>query len=80
MLWAYNIHFQQTITAENFEMVGTAVVNIVSGLDEEDEQSTDNINIIANVYENITELVQSGQIMVSETVRMNFFYQVAVFC
>ena len=61
-------------------MVGTAVVNIVSGLDEEDERSTDNINIIANVYENITELVQSGQIMVSETVRMNFFYQVAVFC
>ena len=55
-------------------------MNIVSGLDEEDEQSTDNINIIANVYENITELVQSGQIMVSETVRMNFFYQVAVFC
>lgn len=59
---------QQEITAENFEMVGTAVVNIVSGLDEEDEQSEGNLDIIANVYENITELVQSGQIMVTKTV------------
>ena len=51
-------------------MVGAAVVTIVSGLDEDDERSDENINIIANVYENITELVQSGQIMVTENVRI----------
>ena len=49
--------------------MGTAVVSIVSELDEADEQSTDNLDIIADVYENITELVQSGQIMVSKNVR-----------
>ena len=51
-------------------MVGTRVVSIVSGLDEEDEQSEDNLDIIANVYENITELVESGDIMVTENVSM----------
>ena len=51
-------------------MVGTAVVNIVSGLDEEDEQSTDNINIIANVYDDITDLVETGNITVTENVRI----------
>ena len=64
-----NINFmQQTVTAENFEMVGTAVVSIVSELDEADEQSTDNLDIIASVYENITQLVQEG-LMVTENVR-----------
>ena len=49
-------------------MVGTAVVSIVSELDQEDEQSEDNLDIIADVYENITDLVKSGQIMVTENV------------
>lgn len=61
---------QQTVTAENFESVGTAVLNIVSGLDEKDEQSEDNLDIIADVYENITELLHSGQIVVTENVRI----------
>ena len=60
---------QEAVTADNFEMVGSTVVSIVSGLDEEDEQSEDNLDIIAGVYENITELVQSGDIMVTENVR-----------
>lgn len=60
---------QQQVTAENFESVGTAVVSIVSELNEEDERSEENLDIIANVYENITELVQTGQIMVTENVR-----------
>ena len=61
---------QQAVTAENFEMVGAVVVTIVSGLDEPDERSDENLGIIANVYENITELVQSGKIMVTENVRI----------
>ena len=67
---SFNFDIQRAVTAENFEMVGAAVVTIVSGLDEDDERSDENINIIANVYENITELVQSGQIMVTENVRI----------
>ena len=79
LLWLTAIHpfilspyipLQQMVTAENFEMVGMVVVSIVSGLDEEDEQSTDNLNIIANVYDGITNLVESGNITVTETVRI----------
>ena len=58
------------VTAENFEMIGTEVVTIVSGLDEEDEQSIDNLDIIANVYEDITNLVESGNITITENVRI----------
>ena len=59
---------QQTVTAENFEMVVTTVVSIVSGLDEDDERSEDNIGIIATVYDDITNLVESGNITVTENV------------
>ena len=58
------------VTAENFEMIGSEVVTIVSGLDEEDERSTDNLDIIASVYEGITNLVESGNITVTENVRI----------
>jgi hypothetical protein len=60
---------QEMVTAANFEMVGTAVVSIVSDLDEETEQSTENLKIIATLYENITNLVESGNITVTENVR-----------
>ena len=43
---------------------------LVSGLDEEDEQSIDNLDIIANVYEDITNLIESGNIAVTEDVRI----------
>ena len=61
---------QEMVTAENFEMVGTVVVSIVSGLDEEDEQSEENLDIIADVYDDITNLVESGNITVTENVRI----------
>ena len=48
--------------------VGDTIVNIVSGLKQEDEQSTDNLDLIANVFENVNELVQSGQVNISESV------------
>ena len=57
-------------------------MSIVSGLDEEDEQSEDNLDIIANVYENITELVQTGNIMITENVidnDKNMSYVLTVF-
>lgn len=52
-------------------MVGTTVVSIVTELDEDDERSTENLNIIANVYEGITSLVESGNITVTENVRIS---------
>ena len=58
------------ITAEEIEIVGTTQLSaIVLGLDEEDEQSVDNLNIIAAIYEEITSLVESGNITVTEEVR-----------
>lgn len=51
-------------------MVGAAVVSIVSALDQEDEQSEDNLDIIAEVYGSITELLESEEIMISENVRI----------
>lgn len=51
-------------------MVGTTVVSIVTELDEDDERSTENLNIIANVYEDITSLVESGNITITENVRI----------
>ena len=59
---------QQTVTAENFETVVSTVVSIVSGLDEDDERSEGNIEIIAEVYDDITNLVESGNITVTENV------------
>ncbi len=50
----------------------------MSGLNEEDERSEENLDIIANVYENITELVHTGQIMVSENVRKRQSFKAAL--
>ena len=58
------------ITAEEIEIVGTTQLStIVLELDEDDEQSTDNLDIIATIYAEITYLVESGNITVTEEVR-----------
>ena len=56
---------QQMVNAEVIGMVETALLNlIVSG------QSEDNLKIIADVYQDITNLVESGNITVTENVRI----------
>lgn len=49
-------------------MVISLVVSVVSELQSMDEQSTDNLDIIANIYVNINDLVASGNINVSDSV------------
>lgn len=56
------------MTAEHAAEVVSTVVKVVSNLDEEDEQSTENIGIIANIYDDINNLVVDGKINVTESV------------
>lgn len=49
-------------------MVISSVVTVVSELQSMDEQSTGNLDIIANIYVNINDLVASGNINVSDSV------------
>ena len=44
---------KQSVTADNAEDVVSQVTNIVSNLDEVDEQSEANLDLIVNVYDNI---------------------------
>ncbi len=44
---------RQSVTADNAEEVVSQVTNIVSNLDEVDEQSEANLDLIVNVYDNI---------------------------
>ncbi len=44
---------KQSVTADNAEEVVSQVTNIVSNLDEVDEQSEANLDLIVNVYDNI---------------------------
>lgn len=56
------------IRPDQVDEVGAAIVNIVSGLDESEEQSTENFGLIANIYDDVNVLVQSGQVNISENV------------
>lgn len=61
--------FTQTpITAGDAENVISDVFNIVSNLNEQDEQSEDNLNLVVNVYGQIDSLIESGNISVSPNV------------
>lgn len=53
-------------------MVISSVVTVVSELQSMDEQSTGNLDIIANIYVNINDLVASGNINVSDSVCVFF--------
>ena len=57
-----------TINPDQVDAVGAAIANIVSDLNESGEQTADNLDIIANVYEKVDDLIQSGQVNVSEDV------------
>ncbi len=41
---------------------------MVDDLEQVDEQSTENLDIIANIYEDINELVKKGEINITQTV------------
>ena len=56
------------MTAEAAEQLVGDLVMVVSDLEDEAEQSEDNLDIIANVFEDIDNLVESGELNVTEEV------------
>lgn len=56
------------MTAAEAAMVVSSVVEVVKNLNEEDEQSPDNLDLIANIYDDIDELVTNGEINVTDSV------------
>ena len=59
---------QTPITADEAENVVSDVSNIVSNLNQADEQSEDNLDLVVNVYEQIDDLIEAGNITVSSNV------------
>ena len=60
---------KQSVTADNAEEVVSQVTNIVSNLDEVDEQSEANLDLIVNVYDNIVgNLIDTTNFSVSTNV------------
>ena len=59
---------QIEVTGADAAEVVSSVVNVVSNLEADDERSTDNLDRIADIYEDITELVQEGEVNVTESV------------
>ena len=58
------------MTAVNAEEVVSQVTSIVSNLDESDEQSKANLDLIVNVYDNIVgNLIETNNFSVSTNVR-----------
>ena len=45
---------------------------MVNNLDQEDEQSTDNLELIVNIYDDINDLVENG--MVNVTPKVSFLH------
>lgn len=59
-----------TLTADVAERTVSRIAQVVNNLDEPDEQSDSNLGIIANVYSRIDELVESGNLSVTEQVSL----------
>ena len=55
-------------------MVVEGIVNVVRSLDNDDEQTPGNLQILTTVYTQIGDLVASGALNVTEDVRMNAEY------
>ncbi len=59
------------MTADNAEDIVSQVTSIVSNLEETDEQSEDNLKLIADVYDNIVEnLIDTTNFSVSTNVSL----------
>lgn len=52
----------------------SAVADVVNNLDEGDEQTPDNAELIANVFDQIGDLVEGGQLNVTAAVSVKCFY------
>ena len=59
---------QQSITADNVDMIVNELSNIVDVISDPADQSTKNLEVIANVFSSTTSLIASGNISVSNSV------------
>ena len=59
---------QQSITADNIDMIVNELSNIVDEISDPADQSTKNLEVITNVFSNTTSLIASGNISVSNSV------------
>ena len=64
------LQLQESLTADNVESVIKDIVGIVQDLDQEDEQSEDNLEILTEVYSQIENLVSEGTINVTDDVSL----------
>ena len=59
---------QQAITADNVDMIVNELSNIVDMISDPADQSTKNLEVIADVFSGTTSLIASGNISVSNSV------------
>ena len=59
---------QLPITADNVDMIVNELSNIVDMISDPADQSTKNLEVIANVFSSTTNLIASGSISVSNSV------------
>lgn len=64
----YHLCLQTQITVNNIDMIITELTNIVNEVNNEADQSTENLEVIATVFTNATRLIASGSISISNTV------------
>ena len=60
--------FQVEITAENVEEIIRGLAEATSAAVEEQDQSTQNLEVIAYVFESISVLLEDGELQVNENV------------
>lgn len=63
---------QEKLTADNVETVIQNIAEVVQTLDQEDEQSEDNLELLTVVYSLIESLVSKGAINVTDEVRLRY--------
>lgn len=71
------VFVQEKLDASNAARVVSGVVDVVENLNEDDEQSPDNLDIIANIYDDIDDLVMSGNLTVTNSVSV---YELRAVC
>ena len=61
---------QENLNLENIPEVLASIAVVVDDLNDEDEQSTENLDILSEVYSQIEVLIADGNFNVTENVRI----------
>ena len=66
------------VTAEDADRVIGEVASVVTNLDQEEEQTEDNVELIANVFGQIDTLIGTGNLSVDISVRNDIYFSVSI--